>query len=177
MFLYELEIRTYITHTVPLCKLEKDTPSRQTNFQTKPLPSPSLIQATGLGQRNLGRISACIYATAGGPCVVHSPGKPMWWPMGQFWFHSFKSQRSDLYNSFIQEFSNYLVTATLFPLQFLISGSLNYSCLQMFSNLFTSLLALFGTCFCLSTFFFKYTIKQTQQHSRFVSPKRSGVGF
>lgn len=33
LLLYELEIRDHITHTVHLCKVEKGTPSRQTNFQ------------------------------------------------------------------------------------------------------------------------------------------------
>lgn len=76
--LHELEIRNHITYTVHLYKVEKGTPSRQTNFQKESLPSPSLIQATGLGQRSTSRISACIYAVAGCPCAEHFPSDSMW---------------------------------------------------------------------------------------------------
>lgn len=58
--LYELEISAYMAHTMLLCKLGKGTPCRQTNFQKGPLPFYSLIQAAGLGQRNMGKILVLI---------------------------------------------------------------------------------------------------------------------
>lgn len=78
LLLYELEIRDHITYTVHLCKVEKGTPSRQTNFQKESLPSNSLIQATGLGQRSTSRMSACIYAVAESPYAGHFPGDSVW---------------------------------------------------------------------------------------------------
>ena len=90
---------------------------------------------------------------AGHSCVGHGPGSSLWCSVDWFWLCSFQSKITHLNGSFTYEFFNYLVIATLFPLQFLffgldISGSFSYSSLQMFSNSFTFLLALFGTCFC-----------------------------
>lgn len=97
------------------------------------------------------------------------------------WFCSTEFQKTGQNGSFTKEFSNYLVTATLFPLQFLFFG-LNiqvpsiiplHKCFQIPSPPWW----LSGTCFHFSIFFLQHTLTQSQQYSGLVLPRWSEVGF
>lgn len=130
-FLCELEIRAYVTHTVILYKVKKvpvlDRPSLKTSLY---------ILQSNPGHRawpwECGQNFCLTYLLAGCRCARPSPDNAIWWPTDWFWFCSLS-----LNGSFPQEGSNYWVTATQFPLQFLffgpnISSSFHYSSLQMF---------------------------------------------